>query len=86
MDSSPLAVPSTSDFAPATSKESFFIQATIECRFTLKRIRDMTRTYSQMHRQINTQNTAHSFGQFAQRVEFSFTNEVILGSSPLQVN
>ena len=84
MDSSPLAVPSTSDFAPATSKEFLFIQATIECRFT--RIRDMTRTYSQMHRQINTQNTAHSFGQFAQRVEFSFTNEVILGSSPLQVN
>ena len=26
------------------------IQATIECGFTLKRVRDMTRTYSQMHR------------------------------------
>ena len=26
------------------------IQATIECAFTLKRVRDMTRTYSQMHR------------------------------------
>ena len=25
-------------------------QATIECGFTLKRIRDMIRTYSQMHR------------------------------------
>ena len=25
-------------------------QATIECGFTLKRVRDMTRTYSQMHR------------------------------------
>ena len=28
----------------------FDIQATIECEFTLKRICDMTRTYSQMHR------------------------------------
>ena len=26
------------------------IQETIECGFTLKRVRDMTRTYSQMHR------------------------------------
>ena len=26
------------------------IQATIECGFTLKRVRDMIRTYSQMHR------------------------------------
>ena len=26
------------------------IQATIECGFTLKRVRDMSRTYSQMHR------------------------------------
>ena len=31
-------------------KELLDIQATIECGFTLKRIRDMTRTYSQMHR------------------------------------
>ena len=27
-----------------------YIQATIECGFTLKRVRDMIRTYSQMHR------------------------------------
>ena len=26
------------------------IQATIECGFTLKRVRDMIKTYSQMHR------------------------------------
>ena len=26
------------------------IQATVECRFLLKHVRDMTRTYSQMHR------------------------------------
>ena len=32
--------------APASSKEFLDIQATIECGFTLKRVRDMTRTYS----------------------------------------
>ena len=36
--------------APASSKEFLDIQATVECGFTLKRVRDMTRTYSQMHR------------------------------------
>ena len=30
-----------------SSKEFLDIQATIECGFTLKRVRDMTRTYSQ---------------------------------------
>ena len=44
---SPVAVTSPSDFAPASSKEFLDIQATIECGFTLKRVRDMTRTYSQ---------------------------------------
>ena len=39
-----------SDFAPVFSKELLDIQATIECGFILKRVRDMTRTYSQMHR------------------------------------
>ena len=34
----------------ASSKEFLDIQTTIECRFTLKRVPDMTRTYSQMHR------------------------------------
>ena len=37
-------------FAPASNKEFLDIQATIECGFTLKRVRDMIRTYSQMHR------------------------------------
>ena len=32
---------------PAFSKEFLDIQATIECGFTLKRVRDMIRTYSQ---------------------------------------
>ena len=45
--SSPGAVTSHSDFAAASSNEFFEIQATIECGFTLKRVRDMARTYSQ---------------------------------------
>ena len=32
--------------ASVSGKEFLDIQATTECRFTLKRIRDMTRTYS----------------------------------------
>ena len=47
---SDFAVTSLSDFAPASSKEFLDIQATVECGFTLKSVRDMTRTYSQMHR------------------------------------
>ena len=44
--SSPVAVTEISDFAPVLSKEFLDIQATIECEFTLKRVRDMIRTYS----------------------------------------
>ena len=32
-----------------SSKEFLDIQATVECGFTLKPVRDMIRTYSQMH-------------------------------------
>ena len=45
--SSPVTVTWTSDSALASSKEFLDIQATIECGFTLKRGRDMIRTYSQ---------------------------------------
>ena len=38
------------NFVPASSKEFLDIQVSIECGFTLKRVRDMARTYSQMHR------------------------------------
>ena len=41
---SPVAVTSPSDFAPASRKEFLDIQTTIEYGFTLKHIRDMTRT------------------------------------------
>ena len=43
LGSSPVAVTSPSYFAPASSKEFLDIQATIECGFTLKRVRDMTK-------------------------------------------
>ena len=36
--------------APASSKEFLDIQATVECGFTLKFVRDMKKTYNQMHR------------------------------------
>ena len=48
LGSSPVAVTSTSDYVPASSKEFLDIQATIECGFTLKHLRDMIRTYSQL--------------------------------------
>ena len=56
--SSPVAVTETSDFAAVSSKELLDIQATIECGFTLKRVRDMIRTYSHMHR--TDKNSQHS--------------------------
>ena len=58
-------------------KEFFDIQATIECGFTLKPVRDMTGTCSQMHRTDKYSDTAQSFkkvDQSGQMVECSFTN------------
>ena len=48
--SRPVAVTQTSDFAPVSSKKFLEIQPTVECGFTLKRVHDRIRTYSQMHR------------------------------------
>ena len=45
-----VAVTSTSDIAALLRKELLDIQANIECEFTLKRVCDMTKTYSQTHR------------------------------------
>ena len=47
MGSSPVAVTYTSDIVLVLSKEFLDIQATLECGFTLERVRDMIRTYSQ---------------------------------------
>ena len=46
MGSSPVAVTETPDLAPVLSKEFLDIQATMQCGFTLKRVRDMIITYS----------------------------------------
>ena len=48
--SSPVAVTETSDIALVSIKEFLDIQANRECRFTVKCVRNMTGTYSQMHR------------------------------------
>ena len=70
----PVPVTSPSDFALASSKEFLDIQATIECGFTLKHVRDMTRTYSQMHRTDKYSEHSSIIGQFGQMVECSFKN------------
>ena len=44
--SNPIAVTYTLDIAPVLSKDFLDILANIECKFTLKRIRDMIITYS----------------------------------------
>ena len=41
-----IAVTLTSDVAPVSSKEFLGIQSTIECGFTLKRVRDIVIIYS----------------------------------------
>ena len=75
LGSSPVAVTSTSDFAPASSKEFLDIQETIECGFTLKRVRDMTRRYNENYiygfSQVRTFRTVNSFNytSFVKRVE-----------------
>ena len=43
---SPVAVTQTSDLAPFFSKQFLDIQATAEYGFTLKRVRDIMKTYS----------------------------------------
>ena len=43
----PLQSSNTSDIEPVSSKAFLDIQATIECGLTLKRVRDMMRTYIQ---------------------------------------
>ena len=45
--SNPVAVTSTSDITPVSSKEFLEIEAPIDCRFTLKHVLDMIIAYSQ---------------------------------------
>ena len=72
LGSSPVAVTSPADFSPASSKELLDIQATIECGLTLKRVRDMARTYSQMQRRDKYSEHSSIIGQFARLVDYSF--------------
>ena len=46
----PSCITETSDIPPVSSKKFLDIQANIECRFTLKCLCDMIRTYSEIHR------------------------------------
>ena len=55
MGSSPVAVTESSDIALVSSKEFLDYQATIECGFTLKRVRDMIKTYSTSLTNISTE-------------------------------
>ena len=50
VDLGPVKIISTVDIATVSSKQFLNIQANIECGFTLKRLRDKRRTYSQMNR------------------------------------
>ena len=45
--------------APASSKEFLDIQATVECGFTLKLVRDMIKTYNQDKQLVNNNNNDH---------------------------
>ena len=49
---------------PISSEEILGIQATIECRLTLKGARDMMKLKLKCTVQISTHNTAQSFGKF----------------------
>ena len=46
VSSNTIAVTQNSDIASVSSEEFLDIQASIECRFTLKRVRDMIKTCS----------------------------------------
>ena len=61
------------------NKEFLDIKATIECRFTRKRVRDMTTTYGQIPVRSNT---LKSFGQFC---KMSRIFRVYLGQFTAQV-
>ena len=82
---------SFADFAAASSKEFLDIQKTAECGFTLKRLVTWHKPIVKFNVQISTHNTAQSFGQFSQMVEWflqtkSFWVRVQLQSLNLQIS
>ena len=44
-----IGVTEITDFAPVSRNEMLNIQTTVNCGFSVKFVRDMTKTYSQMH-------------------------------------
>ena len=52
MGSSRVAVTQSSDIPPVSSKEFVYIKVNKKCEFALKCVRNMTITYSQMHRRV----------------------------------
>ena len=68
----------TSDFAPASSKEFLDIQATIECGFTLKRVRDIIRTYSQYNHMnvLANENELLKYIEIWNKIEALFNKKV----------
>ena len=75
----------TSDITSVSGKEFLDILSNIEFGFTLKCVRDMTRTYSQIKRTDKYSQHSSIIGQFGQLVECSFTNYMVVGSSPFEI-
>ena len=70
MGSSPVAVILTSDFALASSSGFLDIQATIECRFSLKCVRDMIKTYILVYGRAGAGAAARQADEINKRVIF----------------
>ena len=76
--SSPIAA--TSDIVPVLSKEFLDIQANTECGITLKRVRDMIRTYSQLN--IFTCFVRLQTNGINEKDEVAKNGDIVIESSP----
>ena len=85
--SNPVAATKFSDTAPVSSKEFFDIQATIGFRFTLKCVRGMIITCSQMHRtdKYSQHTQVNHLASFAKRLSVRLRTKVVVGSSLVAV-
>ena len=68
--SSPVSFSHTLDFACVSSKEFLDIQMTIECGLALNHMRDIIRTYSQMHR-------TGKYSQHSSMICFVWLNDLV---------
>ena len=69
--SSPVEVTKTLDIAPVSNQEFLDIKANIECGFTLKSVRDMTRTCSQIQ-------CTDKYSKFSSIIWSIWSNELVL--------